>query len=287
MASNRRTHYCKPVMLPENEQYAAAMCAIQAYPPNAPLGESEPKRIAVLTSKWWGPGPHRFTVSFVEQQSRAFIDKVIDSFNRWRTVAGANVEFVWTQKDGQVRVATGLNDGYYSYLGRDNARIPLNRHTMSLSGFTVRTPESEWLRVPPHEAGHFLGCPHEQQRADVLKRLDPEKTIALFMRTQGWTREGVISQILAPIEEQSLTGAGPADPTSIMCYSFPASITKDGQAIPGGSDFSPLDKQFIAKIYPLAVVPPPPPPPPPAGGKLVVQLVIDAATKTLESSSVS
>lgn len=273
----RLDYYCKPMLLPDDLQYDAAVAAARSYPPNAPLWEYDPRRIAVLTSKWWGPGPHRFTVSFVEQQSQAFINKVIASFNTWRTRARCAVEFVWTQRDGQLRVATGLRDGYYSYLGRDNEHIPLNQHTMSLSDFTVRTPDSEWLRVPPHECGHFLGCPHEQQRHGVLDDLDPEKTIALFMRTQGWTRQMVINQVLVPIEERSLTGASPVDPTSIMCYSFPASITKSGRPIPGGSDLTALDIQFMSRIYPLTEEPPPPTPPP-TGGAWKYALAIDKTT---------
>lgn len=259
--TKKAEYYCVPKELPEDQQYDAAVHAVKLYPANAPMaGEYAKSRFAALTSKWWGPGPHRFTVSFMEQQSQSFIDMVLASFNSWRTRAGANVEFVWTQRDGQCRVATGLNDGYYSYLGTDNDRIPLNQHTMSLSGFTTRSSRAEWLRVPPHECGHFLGCPHEQQRKEIQDQLDREKVIALFMRTQGWSRATVIAQILTPLEERSLTGASPADPTSIMCYSFPSSVTKDGRPIPGGNDFSPLDIQYVKKLYPIADQPPPPPP---------------------------
>ncbi len=253
-------YYCRPVLLPSQDD-------AQAF-------------IAVETEKWWGPGPHRFTVSFMEQQSRPFIDMVIEAANRWRTVAKANVEFVWTQRDGDCRIATGLRDGYYSYSGTDNKHIARNRHTMSLSGFTTRTSRAEWLRVPTHEVGHFLGCPHEHMRPDLQKRLDREKVIALMMREQGWTRQMVIQQVLATLDERSLTGASPADPLSLMAYFFSGDVTIDGKPIPGGADFSALDKEFIARIYPLTATPPPPVEPPTPDGRSIVTLVgLDADGK--------
>lgn len=282
-ARRRRPDYhCRPVLLPEPLRRAAALDAVRTFGANAPamLPPASPQFIAATTA-WWGPPPapggHRFTVGFVEQQSRAFIDLVIGAANRWRTAAGANVTFEWTQKaqDADCRIATGLRDGYYSYLGVGNRQIPASQHTMSLSGFTARTARAEWLRVVPHEFGHFLGCPHEQFRGPVQRRLDREKVVALFTREQGWTRQMVEQQVLVTLDERELIGASPADEESIMCYSFPASVTVDGKPIPGGADFSAWDRQFIARIYPMAQAPPPPPP---SGGAWRYLVEIDRAT---------
>jgi hypothetical protein len=35
-----------------------------------------------------------------------------------------------------------------------------------------------------------------------------------------------------------------------MCYSLPASIMKDGVAVPGGADIDAQDAQFVSKLYP-------------------------------------
>ena len=70
----------------------------------------------------------------------------------------------------------------------------------------MQTPDSEFYRVVRHEAGHTLGFPHEHMRKAIVERLDREKVIADYMRSQGWTRQEVIDQVLTPLEESSLLG---------------------------------------------------------------------------------
>ena len=54
----------------------------------------------------------------------------------------------------------------------------------------MRTSEAEFRRVVRHEAGHTLGFDHEHMRSDIVKRIDREKAIAFFDRTEGWTPRG-------------------------------------------------------------------------------------------------
>lgn len=102
-----------------------------------------------------------------------------------------------------------------------------------------------------------LGCPHEHLRRELVERLDVQKTIDYFRRTQGWSEQDVRYQVLTPIEERLLLATEHADEDSIMCYQLPGAITRDGQPIPGGNDFSTADKALAAKVYPLTVQPPP------------------------------
>jgi hypothetical protein len=256
-----KVRVCTPVVLPEGARLEAARTAIEVFPANAPPSSApeawQPQRIAVLTQKFWGARANELTVGFVEQTSAAMRDKVLAHANAWGEFA--RVRFVWTQTSPIIRISFGRG-GYWSYLGTDNLSIPANRQTMNLEGFTTRTSESEWRRVVRHEFGHALGCPHEHSRREIIDLLDAEKVIAEFTRTQGWSREDVIDQILVPLEERSIMGSPAADVTSIMSYQFSGRVTKSGQPVPGGNDFSRIDREYFGKVYPKDEQPPAPPP---------------------------
>lgn len=102
-----------------------------------------------------------------------------------------------------------------------------------------------------------LGFPHEHMRAAIIEQLDYEKTVAYFNRTQGWSRQEVIQQVLTPVEERTILATQLADETSVMCYQLPGSITKTGKPILGGSGITAADGAFAGQIYPRADVTPP------------------------------
>lgn len=254
---------CTPMLLDEEALTEAAARAIDLYPPNAPSpasGITDPKRIGVLAQKFWGKRAENLGVAFMERPSQAMISKVLLFANSWGEFSSANFHYEANIANAEIRISFGRG-GYYSYLGTDCLQIPRNRNTMNLEGFTVNTALSEWNRVVKHEFGHALGCPHEHQRRDIIALLDERKVIEEFQRTQGWSEQMVRDQILTPLEEKQLMpGASPADVISIMTYQFSGRVTKSGQPIPGGMDYSPRDKEYFAKIYPKTIVPPPPPP---------------------------
>jgi hypothetical protein len=250
---------CTPKALPTRLLVKAAETATRINPINAPVSGPfaamtadfqvmEPARIAVLTSKYWGSTPRRLTVSFMENAPANLRTRIISHMNAW-TQTGC-VSFVETSGTGDVRISRGPG-GYYSYLGTDVLHIPRNRQTMNLEGFTMNTSESEYKRVVRHETGHTLGAPHEHMRKALVARIDPQKAYDYFLRTQGWNKAMVDAQVLTPLNELSLMST-PPDQTSIMCYQLPASITRDGRPILGGTDINPTDYAFIGKIYPKA-----------------------------------
>lgn len=248
---------CTPKGLPVSLQVEAARTAVRQNPVNAPAfnlargldGEmpSDPLRIAVLTQKYWGPQQRTLTVSFMESTSAALRNKILSHMNAWNKTAG--ISFAYTRGVGNVRISRGPG-GYYSYVGTDILHIAANRQTMNLERFTLNTPESEYRRVVRHEVGHTLGFPHEHMRKEIISRLDRQKCYAYFRRL-GWSASMVDSQVLTPLEDMSIF-ATPTDQTSIMCYQLPASITKDGKPILGGSDINETDYWFAGIIYPKA-----------------------------------
>jgi hypothetical protein len=170
--------------------------------------------------------------------------------NAWGTFS--NVQFSETSQNAQVRISRTQGDGYWSYLGTDVLSIGANNPTMNLDSFTMNTRDSEFFRVVRHETGHTLGFPHEHMRSEIVDKIDREKAIAYFMRTQGWTREQVIAQVLTPLNQSALMASAQADPNSIMCSWLPAEIMKSGVGIPGGTDIDATDGQFAGTVYPKA-----------------------------------
>lgn len=249
---------CVPKRLPRDQWISAAQIAAKINPVNHPPIERllqvmpgfipEPEHVAVLTTKYWGAGGVHLTVGFLDDAPSDLRARILSHMNAWS--ATANVQFVETGTDPQVRIARTQGGGYWSFLGTDILSIHADQPTMNLDSFTMDTPDSEFHRVVRHETGHTLGFPHEHMRRELVDRIDPDKAIAFFAQNQGWSPDQVRQQVLTPIEESSLWGTTNADPNSIMCYQIPGSITKDGNPITGGTDIDPSDYNFVGQIYP-------------------------------------
>lgn len=249
---------CQPRLLPREKWISAADNAVKVNPMNhAPVERLalimpgfRPTRehLAVVTTKWWHTDGVKLTVGFLDTTPIALRKRILLHMNAWGKTA--KVSFALTNHDPQVRILRTADDGYWSYVGTDILSIPPNEPTMNLDSFTMDTPESEFHRVVRHETGHTMGFPHEHMRSELVAKIDLDKAIEFFGRTQGWTPEMVEAQVLTPIENGSLIGTAHADPKSIMCYQIPGVITKDGKPIIGGLDIDTLDFQFAASIYP-------------------------------------
>jgi Astacin (Peptidase family M12A) len=256
---------CTPRRLETRLLLAAARTACEHNPANRPAAEralvTDPQYIALLTTKYWGAGGVKLGVYFMDTQDTTLKNRILAHMNAWGP--RANVVFQEASAHAaQVRIARQRGGGYWSYLGTDILHIPYGQPTMNLDSFSNNTPESEYSRVVRHETGHTLGFPHEHMRREIVQRLDPQKTISYFMRTQGWSAQEVQAQVLTPLEDVQLKKTPQADVISIMCYQLPGEITVDGQPIAGGNDIDESDFAFAADVYPRPEAPPPPPPPP-------------------------
>ncbi len=253
------TIVCTPKSLPRYLWQRAADTAVEFNPINHPplhrLARSipgflpTPEHIAVVTSKYWGSQGVHLTVGFMDNPESALRKRIIEHMNAWQKTANVTFAETSTVADADVRIARE-EDGYWSYLGTDIKHIPRDQQTMNLQEFTMATPDSEFHRVVRHETGHTLGFPHEHMRRELVNKIDPEKAIAYFGETQGWSPDMVRAQVLTPLEEIALRGTPHADAKSIMCYQIPGIITKSGRAIVGGKDIDASDYRFAGKIYP-------------------------------------
>lgn len=257
---------CTLRQIPDEFAEQAARYAVKENPNNdTPLGLTttltlvsdgiaSPSRLSILIGRYWGKNGVNLTVSFLSQASAALKDKILKYANKWGDYGNIRFTLATGSNYGDIRIALS-SGGYWSYLGTDIRQIPKNQPTMNLQGFSLSTPDSEYERVVTHEFGHTLAMPHEHMRAEIINRLDYEKTIAYFRATQGWSRQDVIAQVLTPLEETQLIATEHAEDDSIMTYSLPASITKDNKPIFGGSKITHGDGAFVSKVYPKPSAP--------------------------------
>lgn len=257
---------CTIKQLPADLHISAAEIAVETNPLNRPSPakvmragvEPTPQRLAILTSKRWPATGVKLGVTFLDGGGAELQAKILAYANKWGKFC--NVKFT-PSTQGEVRITRTPGQGYYSYLGTDILSIRGN--TMNLDSFSLSKPDSEFDRVVCHEFGHSLGFGHEHMRAELVNRLDRQKTIAYFQQTQGWSAQETQQQVLTPLSEASIRGTPHADQDSIMCYQLPAAITVDGQPIHGGMVIDENDAAFAATCYPLPTPPAPPPVKPP------------------------
>src|SRR5215207_9767049 len=136
---------CLPKSLPSDQLVDAARTATELNPLNEPALDDlvqvdpdfqpTPEHLAASTRKYWGPGGVRLTVAFLDNPPADLRARILLHMNAWAKTA--NVQFVQTATNPQVRIARTRGDGYWSYLGTDILQIPSDQPTMNLDSFTM------------------------------------------------------------------------------------------------------------------------------------------------------
>jgi hypothetical protein len=153
--------------------------------------------------------------------------------------------------DAEVRVAFQPNTGTWSYIGTDCLNVADPQMTINFGWLNAHTPESEVRRVALHEFGHVLGMQHEHGNPESTIEWDKKQ---VYKELSGppnfWPRETVEQVIFAIWPPGYYPFHKIFDPTSIQMYAMSESWFKKGKAPGWNTELSPLDKQFVAALYP-------------------------------------
>lgn len=234
-------------------------------------GEHRPPmraRAAVERLKLWENG-RRLRVRFLDgvPEVHARIEPIA---KEWESLTNLTLDFV---DSGQAEIRVSFLDQGFSWsaVGTDALLELPSAPTMNYGWLEPSTPQREYERVVRHEFGHALGMIHEHQNpsAGGLIPWDKPKVYAYYAQ-QGWTTDDVDFNIFDTYAEET-TNHTQFDPTSIMQYAVPDSLTVGSYAIGWNTDFSTLDRQFMARQYPQ-------------GSPGTVELTIDGARHAADLS---
>ncbi len=220
--------------------------------PSPPLlhiqGSRDQARLALLYGKKWSPG-RTLNVRFLNGSS--FVQEKVKQFAAtWQVFANIRFNFNSTT-NAEIRVSFNPG-GSYSYLGTDALARPANLETMNFGWFGQSTSDDEFSRTTIHEFGHALGCIHEHQNPTASIPWDKPAVYNYYGQTQNppWTKQQVDSNIFERYAT-NLTQFTQFDPTSIMCYAVPNSLTLGNYEIGWNTRLSETDKSFINLAYPF------------------------------------
>lgn len=248
------------MMLPEELRAEAQLRAVQINPANMPPPH-EPGtppsalRLALLRAKLW-PNSHTLRIRFDWNSSkfnedrnkqRIIEQKVIDYASQWTEHANLHFDF-GDYANATIRIAFDPLSGSWSYIGTDNLMIALGEATMNFGWLEPDSPEEDYSQVVLHEFGHSIGCIHEH--STIIARIKWNKPVAYaYYERMGWDKAKTDYNVFAIFDEPS-TNHSSFDPESIMTYPIPKEHTLDGFEIAWRNKLSPMDKAFIAKVYP-------------------------------------
>jgi Astacin (Peptidase family M12A) len=210
------------------------------------FGPSRP-RAAVEKLKLWDNGRTlrvRFLDGLAEVQS-----KVAAIAKEWEAIANITFKFV-TSGPAEIRISFAEKGFSWSTVGTDALTVAASKSTMNYGWLEPTTQLREYQRVVRHECGHALGMIHEHQNPAASGQIpwDKPKVYAYYAQ-QGWSKADVDSNIFEVYSEDS-TNHTTFDPTSIMEYAVPDSLTIGSYAIGWNTEFSAMDTNFMRQQYP-------------------------------------
>lgn len=246
--------FCTQMPVPEELRAEADMLAVQENPANGTqitAGDSIPGvgdfgSLALPVGSMWKPG--RTLRVKILNGSEKIRSKVKQYANVWTEYANIKFDFV-DSGAAEIRVNIDASRASWSYVGTGCLTIAAEKQTMNFGWLTDSTSEAEFSRVIVHEFGHALGCIHEHQSPAASIPWNKPAVYNYYKTTQGWDTAKTDNNMFR-LYEATTTQFSTFDPSSIMLYAIPSSLTTNGYSTGWNTQLSQTDKDFIAKAYP-------------------------------------
>lgn len=204
-------------------------------------------RAAVERMKLWENG-RRLRAKFVDGVSETK-QKVAAVAKEWEHVANLRIDFV-DSGTAEIRISFAEQGFSWSTVGTDALTVSATQPTMNYGWLEPNTSMREYQRVVRHEFGHALGMIHEHQNPAAQGQIpwDKPKVYAYYAQ-QGWSHADTDANLFQVYSENS-TNHTAFDPTSIMEYAIPDSLTVGSYAIGWNTELSLSDVDFMRRQYP-------------------------------------
>jgi hypothetical protein len=213
----------------------------------SPFGSGQRQRAAVEKMKLWENG-RTLKVKFLD--GVADVKQKVENIAReWEAITSLKLSFV-SSGPAQIRISFAEEGFSWSTVGTDALTVGSAHPTMNYGWLEPNTSIREYQRVVRHEFGHALGMIHEHQNPTAQGQIpwDKPKVYAYYAQ-QGWSKADVNSNIFEVYAEDS-TNHTAFDPTSIMEYAIPDSLTIGSYSIGWNTEFSTADIDFMRRQYP-------------------------------------
>jgi len=215
-------------------------------------------RAAADRTKLWENG-QTIRISFGHGSDPGVVRDVESVAKEWTEHANLNFVFLPVRDpSADVRVTfvppggPSPPSGYWSLFGTDSRPRPGQPPQQSMNlGEAHLVGDEEFRHVVLHEFGHAIGLIHEHQNPDSGAPSWNEQAVIAFFSgpPNNWPPERVVQQIIRRAQLNT-TNFTEFDPDSIMMYTFPAHLTRDGRGFHRNSQLSDTDKKFVRDLYP-------------------------------------